>query len=85
MLPSGFYSELIFCGTRDGFSMLSVTSSKDRTDHNPPSPAYLRMIHSGLHEAHGLSVEDSVRYFKDRPGILGQLTVQQLLEILTLR
>ncbi len=85
MLPSGFYSELIYCGNRDGFPMLSFTSSEDRTDHNAPSPAYLRMIHSGLHEAHGFSVEDSVGYFKDRPGVLGQLTVQQLLEILTLR
>ncbi len=85
MLPSGFYSELIYCGNRDGFAMLSFTSSEDRTDHNAPSPAYLRMIHSGLHESHGFSVEDSVGYFKDRPGILGLLTVQQLLEILTLR
>ena len=83
MLPTGFYSELIYCGDRDGCPMLSFTSSVDRNDYKAPSPAYLRMIHSGLQEAHGLSVEDSVDYFKDRPGVLGQMTVQQLFEILT--
>ncbi len=83
MLSSGFYSELIYVGERDGYPMLSFTASEDRTDFNQPSPAYLRMIQSGLHEAHGLGADDSVAYLKDRPGILGKLSVEQLLEILS--
>jgi hypothetical protein len=81
MLPKGFYSELIYCGERDGYPMLSFTASENRTDHNRPSEQYLRMIGSGLAESHGLGVSDTVEYLKARPGILGTWTVAQLVEI----
>jgi hypothetical protein len=40
------------------------------------------MIHCGLNEAHGLTIEDSAQYLSDRPGILGRLSKEELLEIL---
>lgn len=82
MLKKGYYSELIYLGDRDGYPILSFTASENRTDYNQPSAAYLRMICSGLQEAHGLSISDAVEYFKNRPGVLGKLTIQQLLEVL---
>jgi hypothetical protein len=82
MLPTGYYSELIYCGRRDGYPMLSFTASENRTDFRPPSPAYLRMIRSGLHESHGLTTGDAVAYLKDRPGVLGNWAADQLEEIL---
>jgi hypothetical protein len=81
MLPKGYYSELIYCGDRDGYPMFSFTASENRTDHNRPSSAYLQMIGSGLAEAHGLSTDETVEYLKDRPGVLGKWTVEQLVEI----
>lgn len=82
MLPKGYYSELIYCGQRDDHPMLSFTASENRTDFNPPSPQYLRMIGSGLKECHDLSTDDVVEYFRDRPGVRGKLTTGQLVEIL---
>ena len=84
MLPEGYYSELIYCGQRAGHPMLSFTASENRTDFGPPSPAYLRTIRSGLQESHGLSTGDAVEYLKDRPGVLGNWTVSQLVEMLSM-
>jgi hypothetical protein len=84
MLPNGYYSELVYCGRRDGYPMLSFTASENRTDFRPPSPAYLRMIRSGLQESHGLSTADAVEYLKDRPGVLGNWSAGQLVELLRL-
>jgi hypothetical protein len=83
MLPEGYYSELVYCGERAGYPMLSFTASEDRTDFGPPSPAYLRMIRSGLQESHDLNTDDAVEYLKDRPGVLGNWTVSQLVEMLS--
>jgi hypothetical protein len=82
MLAQGYYSELIYCGRRDGYPMLSFTASENRTDFRPPSPAYLRIIRSGLQESHGLTTADAVEYLKDRPGVLGNWTAGQLAEML---
>ena len=83
MLPLGHYSELVYCGQRDGHPMLSFTASENRTDFRPPSPAYLRMIGSGLLESHGLNTDDAVHYLKDRPGVFGDWSVGQLVEMLS--
>jgi hypothetical protein len=82
MLPHGYYSELIYCGRRAGYPMLSFTASEDRTDFQKPSPAYLRMIRSGLQESHGLTTDEIVEYLKDRPGVLGNWAADQLVEML---
>jgi hypothetical protein len=83
MLPNGYYSELIYCGQRDGYPMLSFTASENRTDFRPPSPAYLRVIHRGLQESHGLNAGEAVEYLKDRPGVVGNWTVSELVEMLS--
>jgi hypothetical protein len=82
LLPQGHYSELIYCGERDGYPMLTFTASENRTDFNRPSPPYLRMIHSGLQESHGLSTDDAVAYLRGKLGIRGRWTAAQLVECL---
>ena len=62
--------------------MLTFTASENRTDFNPPSPSYLRMIHSGLQESHGLSIEDAVEYFRGKPGVREKWTAEQLVDLL---
>ena len=69
----GHYSELIYCGERDGYPMLTFTASENRTDFNRPSPPYLRMIHRGLQESHGLSTDDAVEYLRGKPGVPGEM------------
>jgi hypothetical protein len=82
ILPQGSYSELIYCGERGGYPMLTFTASENRTDFNRPSPPYLRMIHSGLQESHGLSTDDAVEYLRGKPGVQGRWTAAQLVECL---
>ena len=82
IVPQGYYSELIYCGERDGYPMLTFTASQNRTDFNRPSPQYLSMILSGLRESHGLSTDDAVAYLRGKPGIRGRWTAAQLVECL---
>jgi hypothetical protein len=82
MVPKGFYSELVYCGQRDGHPMLSFTASRNRTDYNAPSAHYLRVIGSGLKECHGLSTHDVVAYLINTPGVRGTWTASQLEEVL---
>jgi len=83
MLSKGYYSELIYCGQRDDYPMLSFTASENRTDFKCPSLGYLRIIGSGLMECHGLSASRVVEYFRDTPGVQGNLTTNQLMECLS--
>jgi hypothetical protein len=81
MLDEGYYTELIYCGDKDSYPVLSFTASEDRTDHNPPSQTYLKMIYSGLKEAHGLIPAEAASYFSDRAGVVGRYTVSQLKDL----
>jgi hypothetical protein len=84
LLPVGYYTELLFCGERDGHPMLTFTASEDRTDIGRPSAAYLQMIASGLRECHGTTPARAVTYLIGRPGVQGTWTrrdLQGLLEV----
>ena len=83
LLPTGSYTELLFCGERDGHPMLSFTASDDRTDVGRPSAPYLRMIGSGLQESHGVTTEQVVTYLIDRPGVRGMWTARDLTDLFT--
>jgi len=84
MLKTGWYSELIYLGERNGYPVLTFTSPEDLRgeDTRCPSPNYLRKIHSGLQEDHGFTVSESVSYLKDRPGIKGNIGEGELVGIL---
>jgi hypothetical protein len=82
MLATGNYTELIYCGERDGHPKLSFTASEDRTIFKRPSAAYLRVIASGLKECHGLRDGEVAAYLGDAPGVRGTWTHDQLLGIL---
>ena len=81
----GFYTELLFCGERDGHPMLTFTASDDRTDIGRPSAAYLQMIGRGLRECHGLTTAQTVTYLMGRPGVQGMWTRQDLHDLLEVR
>lgn len=83
MLATGVYTELVYCGERDGHPMLSFTASENRRVFKRPSAAYLHVIGSGLKEGHGLLNDEVAAYLAQRPGIRGTWTHGQLLDILT--
>lgn len=82
LLASGTYSELVYCGERDGEPMLTFTASEVRTGVRAPSAAYLQAIGNGLRESHGLTGADIATYLGDRPGVGPEWTRSALLEIL---
>lgn len=85
LLPRGFYTELLFCGERNGHPMLTFTASDDRTDIGRPSAAYLQMIGSGLRECHGLTTAQTVTYLIGRPGVQGMWARRDLHDLLEVR
>jgi hypothetical protein len=85
LLPTGFYTELLFCDERDGHPMLTFTASDDRTDIGRPSPAYLQTIGSGLRESHGATTAQAVTYLIGRPGVQGMWTRRDLNDLLEVR
>ena len=83
MLRAGTYTELIYCGERDGSPMLSFTASENRRDFGRPSDAYLRVIGNGLQDCHGLLHSELAAYLGDKPGVRGSWTHGQLVDIFT--
>ncbi len=82
LLQSGTYSELVYCGERDGEPMLTFTASEERVGARAPSAPYLRVIGNGLRESHGLAATDIATYLVDRPGVRAWWTRDRLLQIL---
>jgi hypothetical protein len=82
LLPTGSYSELVYCGEREGHPLLSFTASANRKDFRSPSAAYVRVIASGLQECHGLSTKQVVEYLGDTPGVQGQWAPGALTDML---
>ena len=72
-LGPGRYETLISPGVLDGYPMVTFTAPWRASDVpvNPPSPRYLGLIASGLHEAHGWDPDRLTAYLADRPGIQG--------------
>lgn len=78
----GAYDELLYCGEQDAYPIVSFTSPHEKQPYTKPAEAYLRMIGSGLMEAHRMTMEEVAIYLSTKPGIAGQYTAQQLIEVL---
>jgi hypothetical protein len=81
LLQSGTYSELVYCGERDGEPMLTFTASEERDGPRAPSAAYLQAIGSGLRESHGMEAAAIATYLGDRPGVCPGWTRTRLLQL----
>lgn len=46
----GEYSELVYCGTKDGHPIFSLTTPNPDLPHNSPSKAYTQILRKGLSE-----------------------------------
>jgi hypothetical protein len=68
----GWYDLAMHVGTRDGYPVLTFTSSAPASalPRHPPAPAYLLTICRGLYEL-GLDEAEIVGYLGDVPGIVG--------------
>lgn len=83
-LGPGRYETLVCPGQIDGQAVLTFTAPWRSSDAewSRPSAAYLRNFASGLHEAHGWSMEESARYLSTRPGAAGAWTAESIMEAL---
>jgi hypothetical protein len=69
VLGPGRYQTLHVVGEIDGLPIVTFTSSvHDEMPLNPPRPAYVTTMASGLLDAHRLSVDEAVDYLLARPG-----------------
>jgi hypothetical protein len=76
------YQLLLLCGDADGIPVVTLTSPIERTDIAPPAPAYVRMIGSGLMEAHGLSAQSAAEYLLRVPGMAPAYTAGAVADLL---
>ena len=79
----GRYETLLHLGEQDGHPMLTITSpwAADAVDHTAPSAAYLRMLVTGLREAHGWSSHRAAHYLATRPGCAGSWTAAEIVAL----
>ncbi|WAL68654.1 histone deacetylase [Amycolatopsis cynarae] len=83
-LGPGRYETLLCGGELDGHPMLTFTASWSSTDVElvAPSAGYLRMLATGLCDAHGWDITRAARYLAELPGALGTWTPQSIAAIL---
>ena len=69
-LGPGRYETLLHAGDLDGHPVLTFTAPWSATDvdHLAPSLPYLRMLATGLRDAHGWTLEQAAGYLAARPG-----------------
>ncbi|MBB5919691.1 hypothetical protein FHR81_000720 [Actinoalloteichus hoggarensis] len=81
-LGPGRYETLLHVGERDGLPMLTFTAPwrAAEVDGVAPSAGYLRMLRSGLGEAHGWDVDRSGRHLATLPGV-GRWTARSIAEL----
>jgi succinyl-diaminopimelate desuccinylase len=77
----GAYNELMYCGERDGYPILTITALRPRLPYRPPSAAYTRVLCKGLAENTQMSVEAVVEYIASRPGIAGHYKKEAVADI----
>jgi hypothetical protein len=77
-----WYDKEMELGEEAGVPILTVTHSRRLQQILPPSHAYLRTIAAGLRETAGLSADQTVDYFMDKPGIKGKMTRYEIMRIL---
>lgn len=75
------YDELVHCGRIDGLHAVSFTSSQRISPYTKPSKAYLRVMASGLMEAHGLRPEAVEAYLSTKPGVAGNWSKDELMAL----
>jgi hypothetical protein len=80
-LGSGRYENLLCFGRQDdGFPVVTITSPRTMSEARlgAPSPAYLKVMITGLRQSHGMSDDAIVAYLAAAPGCSEQLVVSAL-------
>ncbi|GHF37602.1 hypothetical protein FHX82_006368 [Amycolatopsis bartoniae] len=82
-LGPGRYETLVCAGELDGHPLLTFTAPWEWTDVEllAPSAPYLRMLASGLCEAHGWDRARAAAYLAARPGAAGTWTAEGILAV----
>lgn len=68
-LGPGRYDTLVMAGSIDSVPVLTFTAPEPVRPLNPPTPAYLRMLATGLAEAHQWDLATIAHYLAARPGV----------------
>ncbi|ALA51795.1 hypothetical protein CAY60_013010 [Shouchella clausii] len=78
VLPS-WYGTVLYAGEEEGFPIFTFTAKwKKEVPFHAPSFEYLRMIVKGLYVYVGLPQREIVTYLRDKPGVAGNITEEEL-------
>lgn len=78
-MEGGRYGELLYLGELEGKPVVTFTSKVFLKDEiNPPNPAYLSTIISGLLEIYDFNESQLTEYFQNKTGIKGEAIENEL-------
>ena len=75
---SGQYKRVLYCGQRDGYPVVTLTTPHRHTDTGKPSPAYLHTMIRGLKQSSQLTDSDIAAYLMEAEGIKGSYDAAEL-------
>lgn len=76
-----WYGNILFLGLHDDFPIFTFTFQENSQPTTKPVPAYLKTIMNGLKESYLLTNEQIVAYLAHKPGVAGNYTKAELMEI----
>lgn len=79
---TGDYDELLYCGTKDGYPVFSITTPNPDVPYAAPSTAYTEMLCNGLSDVHNADREQAIDYLMSIPGVSTSHNVSDIKESL---
>ena len=81
-LDEGNYGQILYGGEYEGAPIFTFTNRAGHQESTRPSIRYLRMIASGLRQAHNMDAEAAASYLYDKPGLIDVYTRNELATLL---
>lgn len=69
---------MLYYGEKDGFPIITFTSSAADRPYTKPAASYLKMIALGLRDFHKLTDQEMSEYLITKPGIAGNYSESEL-------
>lgn len=74
----GNYEELVYCGTKEGYPVFTITSTPPRQPYNPPSSIYTRLLCLAMSRDNQIDAKEAVEYLLNTPGVKGTYEAAEL-------
>lgn len=78
-----WYGNLLYIGEKNDYPIFTLTNESDNQATTKPSADYLKTICLGIKQTHGFDDLTILDYLKNKRGIIGNYTDEELMQIIT--